>query len=59
MATSLKNSQIISENVICTYLLVINDYHQFSLPTSINEILLLARVSVLSFVHGTSEKAGL
>lgn len=58
MATSLKNSQIISENVICTYLLI-NDYHQFSVPTSINEILLLARVSMLSFVHDTSEKAGL
>lgn len=44
---------------ICTYSLVINDYGQFSVSAPINEILLLARVSVLSFVYGTSGKTGL
>lgn len=36
------------------YSLVSNNQDEFSLPAPINEILLLAGVSVLSFAHGIS-----
>lgn len=34
------------------YLIVSDNWDEFSLPAPTNEILLLARVSVLSFAHG-------
>lgn len=57
MATSspaLKNSQTFSENVFAHIHLYLLNRYQLSLLAISNKILLLAEVSVLSFVHGTS-----
>lgn len=43
---------------ICTYSLVINDYGQFSVSGPINEILLLARTSVLILYMAHQGKLG-
>lgn len=52
---ALKNSQTFSENVFAhTHLYLLNRY-QLSLQALSNKILLLAKVSVLCFVYGTSE----
>lgn len=57
MATSsptLKNSQTFSENIFAPTHLYLPNRDQLSLLAFSNTILLLAEVSVLSFVHGTS-----
>lgn len=53
---ALKNSQTFSENVFAPTHLYLLNRDQLSLLALSNTILLLADVSVLSFVHGTSRE---